>query len=385
MKSKCNCLSKRSSRFYLSLPVCILLLVAAKIQFGALTRELQDVEPASVAIVAADQGVVSRTQKKPMVFRPEDYPPPPPSVYTNRTGQPLPDWARKYFFLPQPNKTAGDKSLCFVHVGKTAGTTIACYLGFQYRGEETFALPRGRLRDNTVHAFHNWVNDCPDDDDYYLFATRDPISRMQSWFTYERPHWNWGQGPEWLQQKKLFLDCPFPHLNDLAEKGLGDPAVHPEANAICRRRAYDAVRGYQIFYRHNYYNYQWYLRHVPKDKPFLALRQEYLAQDWMSAEAVLANDAKDVRPQVNITFPHRNRSFNVSEADRKLSADATKNLCRVLCMEIQAYKEILSRSVNLSPQDYEASMKMLAEHCPKGVKEPTCDPRIFEKQKNGGV
>lgn len=311
------------------------------------------------------------------IFRIEDFPQQPPSVFTNRTGYAQPRWATKYFFLPQPNKTAGDKSVCFVHVGKTAGTTIACYLGFRYRSEQAFVMPQGRLRDNTVHAFHNWVNDCPDDDDYYLFATRDPISRIMSWFTYERPinNFNWAPGEEGMQQKRLFIDCPFPHLNDLAEKGLGDPKKN-NISKICRQRAFDAVRGYQNFYRHNFYNYDWYLRHVPQEKPLLALRQEFLAQDWMSAESVLAKQANDSRV-LNITFPHRNKSLNVTKADKYLSETATKNLCQVLCMDIQAYKNILQRSVNLSPQDFEASMNMLAEHCPSEARSWDCDLRLF--------
>jgi len=197
----------RASRLIQLFLAALFILVASNIfQFG-FVKETTDIRS------AASEG---------KIFRIEDFPQPPPSVFTNRTGYAQPRWATKYFFLPQPNKTAGDKSLCFVHVGKTAGTTIACYLGFRYRSEQAFVMPQGRLRDNTVHAFHNWVNDCPDDDDYYLFATRDPISRIKSWFTYERPmnNFNWAPGEEGMQQKRLFIDCPFPHLNDLAEKGL---------------------------------------------------------------------------------------------------------------------------------------------------------------------
>lgn len=354
----------RSSRLNVLCPVALLLLVLTKTQFSTMTKEMRELEPA----------VVEPEEK---IMRREDFAPPAPSAYTNRTGQPQPSWARKYFFLPQPNKSAGDKSLCFVHVGKTAGTTIACYLGFRYRGEEQFMMPKGRLRDNTVHAFHNWINDCPDDDDYYLFATRDPISRIQSWFTYERPlSYRGEQDIESLQQKRLFIDCPFPHLNNLAEDGLGD---NPTVPKTCRKRAFDAIRGYRIFYRHNFYNYQWYLDHVPKEKPLMVLRQEYLATDWTSAEAFLARLANDTS-HFAITFPHRNRSPIVAEADKYLSEKALKNLCAVLCKEIQAYKTILDRSVNLSPEDKAASLESLGQKCPREVEDPKCDSRLFEEE-----
>ena len=148
------------------------------------------------------------------------------SPYQIRTGDELPRWAYRYPVLGAPNKTAGDKSICFVHVGKTAGSTLACYLGFRYECGEKMHLPQGQLLLQTSHLIHNSFNDCRDDDNYYLFALRDPVSRMKSWFTYERPGPQEQDGVLYRRKKALFIDCPFETFSDLVEKGLGDPLEH---------------------------------------------------------------------------------------------------------------------------------------------------------------
>lgn len=55
------------------------------------------------------------------------------------------------------------------------------------------------LPEVTNHLMHNSVNDCSTISNstqqlLYMFSVRDPVSRMMSWFTYERPltpKWEW--------------------------------------------------------------------------------------------------------------------------------------------------------------------------------------------------
>jgi hypothetical protein len=297
------------------------------------------------------------------------------SMYTRRTGDQLPSWARRHSALSQNNERNSKQGICFVHVGKTSGSTIACYLGFLYGCDESIQLSSSnRLISQTEHLIHNWINDCPEDDEYYLFSLRDPVARMRSWFTYERPPP--GSNPTtyaYQIKKPLFIDCPFSTFYDLVEQGLGDPAVYTNVSAACHQRAWDALVGKTAYTRHNYYNYQYYYNLAPRNATILAIRTEYLQQDWTSAEMIIARDTPDYRPS-QITFPQLNPSPNIIERDSShLSPIGMKNLCRALCWEIKSYLTILSRAVNLTPQDVANSVRLMRSSCPHQVSSALCD------------
>ncbi len=297
------------------------------------------------------------------------------SIYTRRTGDQLPSWARRNSALSQNNERNSKPGICFVHVGKTSGSTIACYLGFLYGCDESIQLSNSnRLISQTEHLIHNWINDCPEDDEYYLFSLRDPVTRMKSWFTYERPPPGSTSSSYAYQIKKpLFIDCPFGTFYDLVEQGLGDPAVYTNVSAACHQRAWDALVGKTAYARHNYYNYQYYYKLAPRNATVLAIRTEYLQQDWTSAERFAARDIPDYRPS-QITFPQLNPSPNIIEKDSsQLSSIGMKNLCRALCWEIKTYLTILNRAVNLTPQDVANSVSLMRSSCPHQVSSAPCD------------
>ena len=52
-----------------------------------------------------------------------------PSPYEQRTGKMLPTWARKFYFMTEPDQKQEQQvpDVCFVHVGKTAGASyLSC-------------------------------------------------------------------------------------------------------------------------------------------------------------------------------------------------------------------------------------------------------------------
>lgn len=294
---------------------------------------------------------------------------PAPSIHEQRTGEQLPDWAVRYSFLPPLNKSAsGEKSVCFVHVGKTSGSTLACYLGFRYDCGETMLLPKSRLLAQTEHLIHNMINDCPYDDDYYLFSLRDPIARIRSWFTYERPLPEDMEYPteNFYIRKPLFIDCAFHTFGDLVEQGLGDPRLYYNVSHICHQRALAAIRGINGYARHNYFNYHYYQGMVPQDATILAIRTEHLETDWASVEKYLSREDHDYR-QLNVTFPQYNPSRTITAGDSALSVTGMKNLCHALSHEIKVYINLLNRAVNLTPHQVDQSVKLLAKSCPVQV------------------
>lgn len=61
----------------------------------------------------------------------------PYSILSNDEDSDWPHWLKKYAFMPTPDEVGDADRICYVHVGKTAGSTMACELGFAYQGKET--------------------------------------------------------------------------------------------------------------------------------------------------------------------------------------------------------------------------------------------------------
>jgi hypothetical protein len=59
-----------------------------------------------------------------------------PSIVSNDEDSNWPHWLGKYVFMPTPDEIDPSDRVCYVHVGKTAGSTMACELGFAYEGKE---------------------------------------------------------------------------------------------------------------------------------------------------------------------------------------------------------------------------------------------------------
>jgi hypothetical protein len=291
-------------------------------------------------------------------------------------GSILPWWANKVHPLRHYHPPRGN-SICFVHVGKTAGSTIGCSLGFRLHCEdEEWYLP-GRLPKAAAHVFHKDVYDCPDDSDYFLFVVRDPLERIRSAIAYGRPDVDCNSTKDrlWDQKKKLYLDCGFSSASALAI-GLSEYGGGTEE---CKQRARDMLRGTAQYDGHLFYNYQYYFDSVPHSN-FLVIRSEHMTEDWNSIETMLGG-----KPRENVRFPHRNsgpkepRDPDLGESERML-------LCHELCVEIQYYKLVLRRALNINKTEYDSSMKELGASCPNEAKLQQCDfdtPNITQKLLNG--
>jgi hypothetical protein len=290
--------------------------------------------------------------------------PPPPTPYEQRNpGWNLPDWARKkkhFSTVPVDDRT------CFVHVGKAGGSTLGCALGFHLHcSRHQHIIKNSVLASYTTHTNHNGVNDCPDDVAYYLFTIRNPLERARSAYNYDRP--NMIKAPHrYPHSKPLYIDCPFPTLNDFAELGL---SATGKASDVCKARAKSAIRGEELFGMHFFYNYAFYTRSVTltdEGKKVLVIRTEHMADDWSSAEVALGGKSK------NITFPHRNKGKAKAPEDTYLSTRAQKILCRALCNEMQIYKGLLHKGLNLKAEQVEESLAELAASCPVEARSSSC-------------
>mmetsp|Transcript_3868 Transcript_3868/g.8577 ORF Transcript_3868/g.8577 Transcript_3868/m.8577 type:complete len:421 (-) Transcript_3868:355-1617(-) len=285
-----------------------------------------------------------------------------PSPYeTYHPGRTLPWWAKKdphirSFVPPRGNK------ICYAHVGKTAGSSIGCALGFRLHcdGVVKGVMPYlpGRLPKSTTHLFHQAVYDCPLDTDYYLFIVRDPLARSRSAFVYGRPLDAQGHNPhehKYEDLKKLYVDCNYQTMNDLARHGLG---TEGHASDTCKQRARDMLRGTGRYESHHFFNYQYYNDAIPKDAKIMVIRTEHMAEDWLDLEVGLGG-----KNYTSISFPREN-SQPKQERDLILGDSERMLLCHELCAEIQVYKSLLQRAINIKDDQYETSMKELRATCP---------------------
>ena len=262
-------------------------------------------------------------------------------------------------------------------LSSTLISSIGCALGFQLHCKNDKQYLPGRLPKSATHIFHREVYDCRPDASHYLFIVRDPLARSRSAFVYGRldEHMMSQEKGYMDNRKRLYIDCPFQTINDLASKGLAKDGT---ASDECKQRAKDMLMGTVWYETHHYFSYQYYLEALPKDAKILVIRTEHLEEDWNDIEVGLGGQA-----QTNITFPREN-SQPKQERDMILGEDERMLLCKYLCIEIQVYKDILRRAMNINDEQYEVSMSELSDSCPIEAKETGCSfsaPDISEKLK----
>jgi hypothetical protein len=147
---------------------------------------------------------------------------------------------------------AKDKQICFTHIGKTAGSTVGCALGFNLHCSGNSQAP-GLLPLYATNMLHCQMYDCWDDSAYALFVVRNPLDRLISAFNYDNPSKDWSKfrreygEKHYKFRKHLYQDCPFKSLNQLAQIGL---SKYGNATEECRGRAARAVEGTEHFGDH---------------------------------------------------------------------------------------------------------------------------------------
>ena len=278
-----------------------------------------------------------------------------PSPYElRRPDKSLPDWAKK----ARDRASAAvpkEKQLCFVHCGKTGGSSIGCSLGFQLHCDfNDHRVQHSVLAASTTHTVHSNINDCPQDTQNYLISVRNPLDRLLSVFVYERPSVEDGFFTNKEQNRlQIYRECGFRTLNELAEQGL---APEGTASPVCKKRASEYVQGLQRFGYHAFFNYQYYLKELrlAESAKLFVIRNEHMVDDWNRIESILGGT------QVVQKLSHVNSSDGKRlEGDRILSERARHLLCEALRDEIQAYKTILHQAVNLNKQDVQSSLQDL--------------------------
>lgn len=259
-----------------------------------------------------------------------------------------------------------DFPMCLVHIGKAAGSSVSCGFGFMYADCE--GMPPQAIPDSFY--FHMRRNNCPIQTQTYLVTLRNPLTRLQSWFDFEKdilPTRKNPQQQQHLQWKRsmLFVEC-YKQFDELALYGLqplkkGTMNVTKPKDMTCPQRAWAAVLGARDFSYHEWYNYEHYWTAI---QPYIVnakvtvkvLRTEHLLDDWTGLST------EPLYRRVNQGSEHTNTTTTTPIS--KFAPQALQNLCRALCPEIQIYKQLLKRAENLNDAQVQESLKDVQDSCP---------------------
>eukprot|EP00985_Skeletonema_marinoi_P016415 scaffold8829_cov107-Skeletonema_marinoi.AAC.2 len=273
--------------------------------------------------------------------------------------------------------------ICFVHVGKSGGSTVGCALGFGLHCYNNTKMMDGLLPRRTTNMFHADCYDCYDESANFLFVVRNPLERIKSAFLYERPYginWLKNNYPQYYVRRKAFyMDCPFRFLEDWVQIGLlgktGSRGSKYRVSEECQEIARHSVWGTRRYQEHLYFNYQFHLEGLPDNAKLLTIRNEHLLDDWNQIEQYIGGEKDILTPEnAEAAFPVINKKNMTKDPSVKidpysspkyLSEESTNALCRHLCNEIVSYKKILRRSLNLNHLQIEESITELRESCGK--------------------
>jgi len=274
---------------------------------------------------------------------------------------------------PDTKKT---REIAFVHVGKTGGTTAgklirkACYRQDGNCKENNFIPQETEISKQVKEFFHvRPVN--VEKYNSFIVAIRDPIDRLVSWFYYQHPKNElYDSHP---RAKKLF-EC-YDKIDDLAAKGLrkqDEDEVLTQEEKECMKLAHDCVAGKlpTYLFSHMTLNYQFYVGELLKheEKEIFVLRTEAFWNDWQNINTFLGGGpiAKSK------SYTHQKSEIQPAN-DKTLSFQGVQNLCRVLCHEIQAYRQLIVRAKNLSEYEKYDSLMEIIKKCPSEAFLSSCD------------
>jgi hypothetical protein len=327
---------------------------------------------------------------------------------------PPPQRPRQHALPPQDSAvdTAG-----FIHIGKTAGSTISKLLRNGCTSWVTAKGPcRKNMTDETVVSklVVRLVGICPSGCDlvnvsphkyclterlpfvkqehYYhvadfhrlptanhkafIISVRDVFDRTVSSLLYHHPKnakaYNLKQTQAHEKYGPLAYSCfeTVEAFAALINNGNSTECNYPYRHNVvdienCEALACAVLHGKVRFFTHFFFNYQNILyTKLPSSPPrqLYVLRQEALWDDWKALNVMLGQTYPVVIPTSD--FNQRNVSGISLPVTRDVSYEGRLKLCKALEMEYMAYFRILKSSINMEESDLESCRTIAQKNCP---------------------
>ncbi len=158
---------------------------------------------------------------------------------------------------------------------------------------------------------------------------------------------------EWAQKLVNITDYTWREWKDYHREG---DCVNVAKSTLHHSQPWEALA-------HNYWDLRSIMWRIDDwtDRTILAIRTEFMWEDWISAHKWLGEEEGDI----HIALKSKN---SLSEGgnpikDKTLSEGARKNLCLALRDEYRLYLKILVVSENLSQEDVSKSLDIARRHC----------------------
>jgi Sulfotransferase family len=278
-----------------------------------------------------------------------------------------------------------ERKVLFLHVGKTAGTTIRCQFRlvlmetncqkyFAEKEHRTELPNRTAISNRVVEVTHLWGHTYAYQNyTDFLVVLRNPVDRIESWWYYEQMMVRNGSffafGNSWYRA----LHGCYGNIGEMAEKGLrGDmrnrriPANEKQGKPegfTCEEISMACTAGDLPCMWHNYYNYEVYLENVlhwkeENTRPVRldVIRGSHIWEDFDRINALWGGSP-------DLVIPANMRERNINNHKSTFSSKGRRNLCRALCREIVVYKTALKHASNLNEEEKIASSKEVDASC----------------------
>lgn len=256
----------------------------------------------------------------------------------------------------------------FVHIGKTGGSTLSTLLR---NGCHSFVKKPCRNISRRSESYMSRLTTyyhVPDFDRlakarhlFYAFTTRDPLDRTISAFAYLHPLNVHARNATVHRRYARFYNPCFRTLEDFA-LALGNETSKEWCNLLAKRALNHGFRRHD----HLFFDHQKIFQNVQQQPSFLAtaavmvIRNEFLWQDWASANMWLGQENVSIYPSVR----ERDVSAMALPVPKEISTRAREYLCEALHGEYDVYFRLLRSSVNLVPDDLLNSLEIAKTNCP---------------------
>ena len=114
------------------------------------------------------------------------------------------------------------------------------------------------------------------------------------------------------------------------------------------------------------------------DKHLYVIRAEHMLNDMLSINSELGDTPSPTL--TGVVHQSHWRTDEYPNRDRYLSPAGLENLCRQVCHEIQLYKQILERGINLRDETRAISLNRLSKSCPLQTANTDCPLGMSESE-----
>jgi len=261
----------------------------------------------------------------------------------------------------------------FIHIGKTAGTTASKMIKYHCfrKNQPSCNAYHSKLKKENRFFIPNETSISLKTKDYYhirkpniakydsfVVTVRHPVDRMVSWYLFFHPENKIRASGSGRVRKHELYEC-YGSIDLLASVGLRNRTY----STGCERLAQNCTVGKLPYCEHLYYNYEFYIGDLIKtNKQLFILRTEYFWNDWVTINTMLDHNHSSIHKIESHVFKEVS---DLNVRNKTISMEGRRNVCYWLCEEIQLYKKLLWRGVNLNDGDREVSLSRINDTCPE--------------------